>query len=69
MVVHFDMLCACMEDGVLDKLDVADVVAVDRNWLRDGNLQILQQSLKPNCLTCCYYRYSIFGLLLSVASY
>ena len=41
-VVHLNVLSSGVEDGVLHKLDVAEVVAVDRRQIRHLHLQILQ---------------------------
>ena len=42
MVVHLNVLDPGMEDGVLRKLDVAQVVTIDRRQIRHLHLQILK---------------------------
>ena len=42
MVVHLNVLGPCMENGVLRKLDVAEVVAVDLRRIGHLLLQILK---------------------------
>ena len=42
MIVHLDVLCSCVENGVLRELDAAEVVAVDRRRIRHLLLQILK---------------------------
>ena len=35
VVVHLNVLSPGMEDGIFRKLDVAEVVVVDRRWTRN----------------------------------
>ena len=42
MVVHLNVLSPGVEDGVLRKLDVLEVVAVDRRRIRHLHLKILE---------------------------
>ena len=42
MVVHLNVLSPCVENEVLRELDAAEVVAVDRHWIRHLLLQILK---------------------------
>ena len=42
MVVHLNVLFPGVEDGVLGKLDVAEVVVVNRRRIRHLHLQILE---------------------------
>ena len=42
MVVHFNVLSSGVEDGVLRKLDVAEVVVVYRHQIIHLHLQILK---------------------------
>jgi hypothetical protein len=42
MVVHFDVLCPCVKNGVLRKLDAAEVVAVDHRQIRHLLMQVLE---------------------------
>ena len=42
VVVHLNVLGSGMEDGVLCKLDVVEVVAVDRRQIRYFHFQILE---------------------------
>ena len=42
VIVHFNVLRASMEYGVLGQLHVVEVVIADRNRSRDFDLQVLQ---------------------------
>ena len=61
VVVHLNVLGSGMEDGFLCKLDVVEVVAVDRRQNGDLHMQILQEPLEPYGFACCNNCSSIFG--------
>ena len=42
MIMHLNVLCPGVEDGVLHKLDVVEVVTVDRRRIGHLHLQILK---------------------------
>jgi hypothetical protein len=42
MVMHLDVLCPCVKDRVLRKLDAAEVVGVDHHRIRHLLIQILE---------------------------
>ena len=62
VIVHFDMLCACVEHWVLSQMNIAHVAAVKGNHILDGNAQILQDSLQPNGFTCSHNHAPVFSL-------
>ena len=46
-------------------MDVAEIVAVDPNWVVDGDVKVFQNSLKPYDFTINYGRAPILCLLAS----
>ena len=60
-----------MEDWVLSKVNTTHVVTIEKNWIRDGNTQILQCSFQPNDFTCGNYSalYSAYVLDSATVSY
>jgi hypothetical protein len=42
MIMHLDVLCPCVEDWVLRKLDAAEVVGIDHRRIRHLLMQILE---------------------------
>ena len=42
MIMHLNVLCQGVEDGVLRKLDVVEVVTLDGTRIRHLHLQILE---------------------------
>ena len=51
VIMHFDVLGPKMEDWVLSNMNTTNVVAVEKNWIFDGNAQILKYPFQPNGLT------------------
>ena len=45
VVVHFNVFSSGVKHGVASEVDVAYIVAKDANRIRDGNAQVLQNSL------------------------
>ena len=37
VVVHFDMVRACVEHQVMSQMNIAHVIVVKENWILDGN--------------------------------
>ena len=62
VIVHFYMLCACVEHRVPSQMNIAHVVAVKGNQILDGNAQILQYPLELYGFICCHRRAPVFGL-------
>ena len=52
MIVHLNVLGPSVEDGVLRKLDVVEVVTVDRPPIGHLHVQVLQYSLVPYGFAC-----------------
>ena len=63
MVVHINVLSSGVEDGILRKLDVAKVVAVDRRRIGHLLLQILKEPLQPNGCACGDNRSSVLSFV------
>ena len=61
LVVHLNVLCLSMEDGVLSKMDIVEVVIVEQDWIVDGDIQILKYPLEPYDFTCSHHHAPIFG--------
>ena len=40
LVVHLNVLCPNMEDGVSSKMDTTEIVVVVQDWIVDGYVQI-----------------------------
>ena len=47
VVVHFNMFSSGVEHGVASEVDAAHIVVEDANKVRNGNAQVLQESLEP----------------------
>jgi hypothetical protein len=41
MIVHFDLLCLCVKNGVFRELNAAEVVTMDHRWIRHLLMQVL----------------------------
>ena len=61
MAVHLNVLSLSMEDWVLNEVNTTHVVAIEENWILDGNTQILQDYLEPNGFTCSDDGAPLFG--------
>ena len=62
MIVHLNVLCLGMKDGVSSELYVAYVFAIDQNQGRYLDLAILQHFSKPDSFIGGKNRASIFSL-------
>ena len=47
VVVHLNVLCPSVEDMVLSKMDTTEIVAVEQDWIVDGDIHILKYPLEP----------------------
>ena len=45
VVVHLNVLCPSMEDGVSSKMDTVEIVAVGKDWIIEDDIQILKYPL------------------------
>ena len=62
VVVHFYMLCLSMEDEGSSKMDIAEIVTVEKDWIDDGDIKILQYPLESYGFTCNNNCALVFGL-------
>ena len=60
VVVHLNVLCPSMEDGVSSKMDTVEIVAVEQDWIADGDVQIVKYPLEPYDFTCSDNRAPVF---------
>ena len=60
--MHLNVLSSSVEHWVVGQVDVAHVVAIQKNQILYGNTQILQYSLEPNGFTCSNDRTLVFNL-------
>ena len=45
--MHFNVFSSGVKHGVVSEVDAAHIVVKDANRIRDGNAQVLQNSLEP----------------------
>ena len=62
VVVHLNVLCPSVEDRVSSKMDTTDIVAIEQDWIVDGDVQILKYPLEPYGFICSHHRAPLFGL-------
>ena len=61
VVVHFDMFSSGVKYGVVSEVNATHVVTEDANRIRDGNAQVLQDSLEPYGFAGGDCRAPVFG--------